>query len=104
MMEVKPSLEDFSSSLRIYCSVQIPWMFLVADFLMQQKRHFCIHELCVGGSNVTHSSYTLVVSEYHSVQCSDISFSVNSILFTYKYIKLQTNHIHNTLHLKGIQK
>ena len=32
------------------------------------------------------------------------SLRVNSILFKYKYIKIQTFYIHNTLHLKGIQK
>ena len=36
--------------------------------------------------------------------CFVLLFSVNSVLFKYKYIKTQTNHIHNTLHLKGIQK
>ena len=33
-----------------------------------------------------------------------IRLSVNSILFKYKYIMIQTIYIHKTLHLKGIQK
>ena len=32
------------------------------------------------------------------------NLSVNSILFKYKYIMIQTIYIHKTLHLKGIQK
>ena len=38
--------------------------------------------------------------------CFVLVFSVNSVLLKYKYIKIQTNHIHvlNILHLKGIQK
>ena len=31
-------------------------------------------------------------------------FSVNSILFKYKYIMIQKIYIHKTLHLKGVQK
>ena len=51
--------------------------------------------------NLLNASYNILTFKY---SMSYERFSVNSILFKYKYIMIQTIYICKTLHLKGIQK
>ena len=102
-----------SSEVKVNATVSRKWYGTLRNFKMHPHLEFGIPtSKNVGDMHRTQSGQKdsaiaiclpkLALLEHSSILLTCIS--VNSILFKYKYIKIQTIYLHNTLHLKGIQK